>query len=55
MNTSFSETVPVERIYNEWRKMKKRYAEPKNADLYAQKEWEALMQKLRDMQFAVAP
>lgn len=50
-----AKTVPVERIYNEWRKMKKRYAEPKNADLYAQKEWEALMQKLRDMQFAVAP
>ncbi len=42
-------TVPVERIYEEWKGMKKRYAEPNDAEIYGQQEWAAPRGRLRQM------
>lgn len=44
-------TVPVERIYEEWKGMKKRRnREPNDGDIYGQHEWAALMGRLRKLQ-----
>ena len=34
----------------EWKGMKKRYAEPHDDDIYGQQEWAALMGRLRKLQ-----
>ena len=44
-------TVPVERIYKEWKGMgKRRNQELNDDDIYGQQEWAALMGRLRKLQ-----